>query len=57
MRELCERPGGKWASLHLSGKWGNAIGHAVFDGSLFLHDDETKWCDFFSVNFHRYCLA
>ena len=34
--------GSKWTSMPLGSNWGNTGGHAVFYGSLLMHDDETK---------------
>ena len=57
MREMCERPGSKCASIHLAGICVNASVNAVFDGSLLPHADEKKLCAIVCVNFHGDSLA
>ena len=42
MRDMCERLFSICVSLSLSGNWLNASMHAVFDGRLLLHADETN---------------
>ena len=42
IKDLCEWPGSKLASLILAGNWGHASLHAVFDGIVLPHDDENK---------------
>ena len=37
MRELCESPGSKFASLPLSDNWVSASVHSMFDGIMFPH--------------------
>ena len=56
MRELCERPGSKGASLLLAGNLGNVSVHAFFNDILLPHADETM-CDLVCVNFNGVCLA
>ena len=40
IREMCERPGSKYASLTLAGNCGNYSVHFMFDSSLSPHADQ-----------------
>ena len=42
MRDMCERPGNKCASIPLSDSWGNDSVHTVFDGSLLPHAEKNR---------------
>ena len=42
MRDICERPESKFASLPLAGNWANTTLHTVFDGSLLFNADDEK---------------
>ena len=57
IRDMCEMPGNKRASLPLYGNWCNDNVHNMFDGILLPHDYETKKIDIFCVHFRGYRLA
>ena len=57
MRDMCESPGSKCASIPLDGNWVNASVQAVSYGRFFPHAVEKQLCDLVCVYFHGNILA